>query len=217
MNLGGVVRIKSSLLFKPSTVQTLPFGDKTPKELIMKIKKIAVIVICTNTGNEDKFKRCMNSLKSAQLVANPELEVKYFKGSSREKILKRKIEEISECDLVTFVNENDYVEVDFFNSLPREFKGDEIFAFDSCYPIVRLAERVDTISEEDLICLKDYHLWGYFFPARMIESLTKSLLINLRPEIISLDDECYWSWIVTNPKFDFRFVKLDEPHCYHEG
>lgn len=182
----------------------------------MKIKSIAVIVVCTNTGNEDKFKRCMHSLESAQSIAGPELEVKYFKGSSKEEILKRNIREIGECDLVTFVYDDDYVEVDFFK-LPGEFKGDEIFAFDSCYPIVRLAEKADTISEEDLVYLKDFHLWGYFFPARMIESLIKGLLINPRPEVISLDDECYWSWIVSNPKFEFKFVKLEEPHYYHEG
>ncbi len=199
----------------------------------LKLKSLAVIVP-TITGREDEFKRCMESLKLAEDLAPRDLEIKYFTSldTSREQLLKDNIEEICKCDMVTFVDDDDYVGRSFF-SLPKLYDDSKIYQFKSLtmkiyrytyctdgdaiyYNVVVGGENVKAYTHyryDDSFYLKDCHLWGYFYPSRIIGELTKDLLIP-RPEVTGpWEDVCYWAWVITHYGDNLR--KLNSAIYFH--
>lgn len=197
----------------------------------LRLRKVAVI-LPTITGREDEFNRCMESLKLAEDLAPRGLEVRYFisKDSSREEILKNNIKEISEnFDVVTFVDDDDYVRRSFF-SLPKTYDDNTIYQIKSLtmrvyryyrslisggfyYPVLEGCECAQAFFkiyyQKDgsyQYYLRDCHLWGYFYPSKIIKELTEELLIP-RPEVTGpWEDTCYWTWIITKYGDNLRWL-----------
>lgn len=197
------------------------------------LKSLAV-VIPTITGRKDEFKRCMESLKLAEDLAPRDLEIRYFISldTSREQLLKDNIEEICKCDMVTFVDDDDYVGRSFF-SLPKLYDDSKIYQIKSLtmkldkYPYCKSEEVVwynvliggengkayNHYWDDNSFELYDCHLWGYFYPSKIIGELTKDLLIP-RPEVTGpWEDVCYWAWIITNYGNNLR--KLNSSIYFH--
>lgn len=190
------------------------------------------VVVPTITGRENEFQRCLKSLKLAENLAPRDLEIKYFtsKDSSREQLLKDNLEEICKCSMVTFVDDDDYVSRSFF-SLPERYDDEKIYSFESrVFSIGKAKTRIDrkVVKIPMLVCgksmeayryscrtfyLQDCHLWGYYFPSKMIKRLTEELLIP-RPEVTGpWEDVCYWAWILTNYGDAVRL--LNSPIYFH--
>lgn len=214
--------------------------------MIKKIRKVAVIVP-TITGREEEFERCLASLNLAGSLAPRDMEISYFvsKDTSREQLLKDNIDRISEFDLVTFVDDDDYVGRSFF-SLPESYNDDEIYMNRSLtlyltkyhyyeddnsvitYPAIIVGENRKAfralITNSNRFYLKDCHIWGYFYPAKIIKELTENLLIP-RPEVTGpWEDVCYWAWLITrygnnlrmlNSSFYFH-ISLDNKSLVHK-
>lgn len=196
--------------------------------MIKKIRKVAVIVP-TITGREEEFGRCLKSLNLAGSLAPRDIEISYFisKDTSREQLLKDNIDRISEFDLVTFVDDDDYVGRSFF-SLPESYNDDEIYMARSLtlyltkhryyedhdsvitYPAIIVGENYKAfkqlITNPDRFYLKDCHIWGYFYPSKIIKELTENLLIP-RPEVTGpWEDVCYWAWLITRYGNNLRML-----------
>ena len=212
----------------------------------LRLRKVAVI-LPTITGREDEFNRCMESLKLAEGLAPRDIEISYFisKDTSREQLLKDNIDRISEFDLVTFVDDDDYVGRSFF-SLPEIYNDDEIYMARSltlyltkqhyyeddgviAYPSINVGENYAAFKSvregsSRKTYLKDCHIWGYFYPAKIIKELTENLLIP-RPEVTGpWEDVCYWAWLITrygnnlrmlNSSFYFH-INLDNRSLVHK-
>lgn len=204
--------------------------------MLKKLKSLAVVVP-TITSRKNEFKRCMDSLKMAEKFADKSLEIRYFTSldTSREQLLKENIEEISKCDLVTFVDDDDYVSRSFF-VLPPSYREDEIYQIKSLtlkvkkfdhfyfsrkggivYPALYAGENIKAFNEikglDGGYRLEDCHLWGYFYPSVIIKELTKELLIP-NPEVTGpWEDTCYWAWIVTKYGNILRWI--NSPIYFH--
>ena len=188
------------------------------------IKSIAVVVP-TITGREEEFDRCMSSINKAISKCSYNVKVFSDKDSSRERILIENIDEIKNFDRVTFIDDDDYVNKYYFDSLPSITKEDEIiqclglglwlYPRSKCLVYGTMSNFFDgpVTRETEVGELYDCHIWGYFFPSEMILRLTKELLIP-NPEITgALEDVCYWAWIVTNYKF--RLIETNSAIYYH--
>lgn len=190
----------------------------------------------------------MESLKLAESLAPRDVEIVYFTSldTSREQILKDRIEEISRFDLVTFVDDDDYVGRSFF-SLPRFYEEYQIYKSRSLtlcstkhrfykddgtvitYPAIIVGENYGAfkIGCDNKVYLKDCHVWGYFYPAKIVKRLTEELLIP-RPEVTGpWEDLCYWVWLLTRPcgyrdnlrelySSDYFHISLDENSLVHK-
>ena len=181
--------------------------------------KVAVVVTPTITGRSE-LERCLKSLEIAKKLSVCK-EIKYFisEKTPREKFLKENIEEISKYDLVTFVEDSDYVDRNFFK-IPLDFNSSVIYRVNckelgiywnsmGCDPMEVMATRFWGVSTPD-DPLSNFHLWGYYFPIRYIKGLVEELLIP-RPEIGGQYGEiCYWAYILTNFSGDIREFRFPE-------
>lgn len=178
--------------------------------------KVAVIVTPTIAGRREP-ERCLKSLKIAEKFSTG-CEVKYFisKDTSRDKFLGENIEEISKCDLVTFVEDSDYVGKNFFK-LPYEFSKFVIHRA-NCKTLEikweHMGERTCAsfrgyISAETP--LESFHLWGYFFPIDYIESLVKKIIAGT--ENGAYGEICYWAYIIDH--FNYTIKGFGLPDYYH--
>lgn len=183
--------------------------------------KVAVVVTPTITGRSE-FKRCMKSLKIAEKSATVK-EIKYFisdKETSRDKFLEENIEEISKYDLVTFVEDSDYVGKYFFK-FPFEFDKFLIHRANCRTLEIQWDYMGDTPMEE--MCarfwgyissetpLENFHLWGYFFPVDYIESLVKKVITGTENGVYG--EICYWAYIIAH--FNYTIKGFGLPDYYH--
>ena len=182
--------------------------------------KVAVVVTPTITGRSE-LKRCLKSLKIAEKSATVK-EVRYFisKDISRDKFLEENIEEISKYDLVTFVEDSDYVGKYFFK-FPFEFDRFVIHRANCRTLEIQWDYMGDTPMEE--MCarfwgyissetpLENFHLWGYFFPVDYIESLVKRVITGT--ENGAYGEICYWAYIIAH--FNYTIKGFGLPDYYH--
>lgn len=143
--------------------------------------------------------------------------------------MKSYIEKISECDMVTFVDDDDYVGRSFF-SLPKTYDDNTIYQIKSLtmrvyryshsssegeyyFPVLNGCECMQAFFKIHYqkdgsyqYSLRDCHLWGYFYPSKIIKELTEELLIP-RPEVTGpWEDTCYWTWIITKYGDNLRWL-----------